>query len=48
MHLYHGGTDTKEHAIAELLPYRLSNQYAFFNKNLISNLKFIKYTEVKI
>jgi len=45
---YEAGVYTKEYAIAELLPYRLSNQYAFFNKNLISNLKFIKYTEVKI
>ena len=42
-----GGVYTKEHAIEELLPYRLSNQYAFFCKNLISNLKFVKCAEVK-
>jgi len=44
---YEAGVYTKVHAINELLPYKLSNQYAFFNKDLISNLKFIKYAEVK-
>jgi len=44
---YEAGVYTKAHAINELLPYKLSNQYAFFNKDLVSNLKFIKYTEVK-
>jgi hypothetical protein len=43
---YEAGVYTKEHAIEELLPYRLSNQYAFFNRDLISNLKFAKHTEV--
>ncbi|MCL2284031.1 MAG: DUF3990 domain-containing protein [Fibromonadales bacterium] len=45
---YEAGVFTKERAIEELLPYKLSNQYAFFNKDLISNLKFVKYAEVKI
>lgn len=45
---YEAGVYTKEQAITELLPYKLSNQYAFFNKNLISNLKFIKYIEIKL
>ncbi|MDR0331544.1 MAG: DUF3990 domain-containing protein [Chitinispirillales bacterium] len=44
---YEAGVYTKEHAIKELLPYRLSNQYAFFNKDLASKLKFIEYPEIK-
>jgi hypothetical protein len=44
---YEAGVYTKEYAINELLPYRLSNQYVFFNDDLISDLKFIKNTEVK-
>jgi hypothetical protein len=44
---YEAGVYTKEYAIKELLPYRLSNQYAFFNTDLISNLKFDRYMEVK-
>jgi hypothetical protein len=44
---YEAGVYTKALAINELLPYKLSNQYVFFNKDLISNLKFVKYTEVK-
>jgi len=44
---YEAGVYTKAYAINELLPYKLSNQYAFFNKDLVSNLKFVKYAEVK-
>jgi len=44
---YEAGVFTKERAIEELLPYKLTNQYAFFNKNLISNLKYMKHAEVK-
>jgi hypothetical protein len=44
---YEAGVYTKEQAIEEFLPYRLSNQYAFFNRDLIFNLKFMKHEEVK-
>jgi hypothetical protein len=44
---YEAGVYSKEYAINELLPYKLSNQYVFFNKDLISDLRFVKYAEVK-
>jgi hypothetical protein len=44
---YEAGVYSKEYAINELLPYKLSNQYVFFNKELISSLKFAKYAEVR-